>query len=230
MTRGAGEDHTVAGDEGDTTLINIGRVVRLQVQTASLKVPTGVGRAERYDPVALRAVPTLDFDGQGVVGRDGEATFADVHHPDHPQTKCRGTNAISIGFTSHYALMRDRFGEHVIDGIAGENIVVETDHPVSLADIGNGVIILATDGRRLRLPCVMAATPCLPFTRFALGLPPDQKLDRTVTGALQFLDGGTRGYYLAAPAELATIALGTGVFRSLKSAIPREGSRTTTDR
>ncbi len=210
-----------AGGEltGDPGWVHIGRVVRLQVQTASLKVPTGVGRAERYHPVALRPVPALEFDGQGVVGRDGEATLADVHHPAHPDTKCRGTNAISIGFTSHYDSMRDRFGPHLVDGIAGENIVVEADHPLSLTDLGGGVVILATDGRWLWLPLVMAATPCLPFARFALGLSPDQKPDRSVTEALRFLDGGTRGYYLAAPAELATIATGAEVFRYLPVAV-----------
>ena len=210
----------MVGNEAEPGSVPIGRVARLQVQTASLKVPTGVGRSERYDPVALRSVPALDLDGRGVVGKDGDATYADVHHPDHPDTKCRGTNAISIGFTGNYATMRERFGPHLVYGIAGENIIVETDCPVSLADLRGGVTIVATDGRRIRLPLVMAAAPCLPFTRFALGLPPERKPDRTVTEALQFLDGGTRGYYLAAPPELATVAVGAMTFLSGESITP----------
>ncbi len=49
----------------------------------------------------------------------------DIHHRSHPNTRSEGDNVISIGFTSHYSAMRKQFGEHMVDGIAGENIIIE---------------------------------------------------------------------------------------------------------
>src|SRR6266700_3918225 len=135
---------------------DIGRIVRLQIQRASLK--TGEKPTRVYDPTPLLAVDRL-----------------------------------SLGFTSHYALMRDRFGERITLGCAGENIIVETERRMVFADVEHGVALLAADGRELaRLEVLQVAEPCRPFSGWALGGVVEA---RVLKETLQFLEGGTRGYY-----------------------------------
>src|SRR4051812_414160 len=105
----------------------LGEIVKLQTQVESLKV--GGAPLRRYDPSALRQVAALSLSQDGVQGwtEDGQPV-SDVHNLTHPVSKNRGgSNGISICFSSHYAAMRTRFGEHVVDGIAGENILVALD-------------------------------------------------------------------------------------------------------
>ena len=190
----------------------IGVVVRLQVQRASLKA--GQSPRRRYDPAPLHAVPALLVTAAGVTGRDerGEAV-ADVHHRDHPASKNRaGSNGVSICFTSHYDAMRARFGPHLADGLAGENILVAADRRYDAAELAPGLVIETSSGERVRLEQVNVAAPCVEFARFALRFPDDLRPDRRVTEALAFLDGGTRGYYAVGPACGAPIAVGDRVF------------------
>jgi len=56
------------------------------------------------------------------------------------------------------------------------------------------VLIQTQDGQQIQLTQVCVAEPCAPFSTFALNLdtrPPAELLK----AALQFLDGGTRGFY-----------------------------------
>lgn len=190
----------------------IGAVVRLQVQESSLKV----GNAPRrwYEPGPIRAVPMLALDARGVVGRsEGGGTILDVHNAAHPASKNRsGTNGISVGFTSHYATMRARFGDHLADGIAGENILVETDRTYMGADLARGIAIEAAGGALIPLEDVIIAEPCVEFSRYALRYPLDAPSDRSVTDALNFLREGRRGFYAAYRGAPARIAVGTRVF------------------
>ena len=190
----------------------IGVVVRLQVQRASLKA--GQAPRRRYDPAPLHAVPALLVTAAGVTGRDerGEAV-ADIHHRDHPTSKNRaGSNGVSVCFTSHYDAMRARFGPHLADGLAGENILVATDRRFDEAELASGLVVETAAGERVRLEQVSVAAPCVEFARFALRFPDDLRPDRRVTEALTFLDGGTRGYYAVGPAAEARITLGDRVF------------------
>lgn len=105
----------------------IGPIVRLQVQTASLKV--GEAPRRRYDPSPLLHVPALALDADGAVGLipTGDPVV-DIHNRRHPSSRqSHGVNALSIGFTSHYDRMRERFGDAVVDGVAGENIIVASN-------------------------------------------------------------------------------------------------------
>ena len=178
----------------------LGEIVRLQVQTASLKVGTPPRR--RYDPAGLRQVAALSLTADGVRGwtEDGQP-LDDVHNLTHPASKNRGgSNGISIGFDAHYDAMRARFGEHLTDGIAGENILVALSGKPTLlaqADFLAGIAIEAEDGQPIRLERVIVAAPCAEFTRYALRFPDDARPDRTVTEGLQFLDDGMRGFYAA---------------------------------
>jgi hypothetical protein len=189
----------------------VGTIVRLQVQTASLKVE---GKPRRYDPAPLRVVPALRVTSGGVTGlADDGTTVADVHHADHPRSKNRqGTNGISLGFTAHYTAMRARFGDHLVDGIAGENILIEVSRRFEEDDLARGLVIEDGDGARLVLRPISVAAPCVEFARFAVRIPADVRSDTSVTEALRFLDGGMRGFYAVATGEPAQVRPGARVF------------------
>ncbi len=171
----------------------LGRIVRLQIQRSSLK--TGEKPRRSYDPAPLLAVDRVAVGPEGVLGESADgAWLVDVHHRAHPRTKNEdGVHGVSLGFTSHYALMHERFGERITLGCAGENIIVETTGRITVEDLDPGVALLAPDGRELvRLDVLQVAHPCRPFTGWALGGTVEADV---LKEQLQFLDGGTRGYY-----------------------------------
>jgi hypothetical protein len=188
----------------------IGTIVRLQIQESSLKVGD---KPRRYDPAPLRSVPAISLGPAGVVGlaENGE-TIVDVHHREHPSSKNRGgENGISLGFTAHYLAMRRRFGQHLVDGIAGENILIEADSPFSVEDLAAGVVVEGSGGRPLQLRPVIVAAPCVEFSRYALKFPDGARPDATVTEALRFLDAGMRGFYATYTGEPAVVEIGARV-------------------
>jgi len=192
-------------------MLFLGEIVNLQVQPVDLKV--GDRRKERYTPATMRSVPRLMVEEAGVWGLDEDGKpVPDVHHRDHPASKLRGTeNAISFGLTSHYAAIRERFGEHLVDAIAGENILIAADGPVSLEEVAGGLLVETARGS-VALGQVSVAHPCAPFSRFALGMGPDEPADLRVTEALRYLDGGMRGFYVAYSGAPVEIAVGDRVF------------------
>jgi hypothetical protein len=172
----------------------LGRIVRLQVQTANLKI--GDGRFEQFDPSGITVVDELEVNDGGVRGWRNGAELSDIHHRNHPQSKLRGRiNSISVGFTGHYDRMRQQFGDHLTNGIAGENILVEHSGLVTADDVERGLVLETAGGERIELESVVVAKPCAPFTRWSLRFPEGARPDRTVTEGLQFLDHGMRGFY-----------------------------------
>lgn len=167
----------------------IGRIERLQVQLGRLK--KGEKTDQVYDPGALRLVPALRLTAQGVVGLADGDEWLDVHHADHPASN-RKASAISFNFTSHYARMQERFGPRVAIGCAGENILIATDEIFDLADLARGIVVQTEDGQG-RFAGIAVAHPCRPFSRYVLQQ--DRPADETLKATLQFLDGGTRGFY-----------------------------------
>ena len=192
-------------------MLFLGEIVNLQVQPVDIKV--GDRRKERYTPDTMRSVPRLLVEEGGVWGLDeAGGRVPDVHHRDHPTSKLRGTeNAISFGLTAHYAAMRDRFGGHLADAIAGENILVATERPAAYEDVAGGLFVETSQGS-VELGQVAVAHPCAPFSRFALGMAPDEPADLRITEALRFLDGGRRGFYVSYRGAPTEIALGDRVF------------------
>jgi hypothetical protein len=189
----------------------IGTIVRLQIQESSLKVGD---KPRRYDPAPIQPVPALSVSSAGVVGlaENGE-TILDVHHRDHPASKNRrGENGISLGFTGHYREMRQRFGQHLADGIAGENILIEADRQFQVEELAAGVVVEGGPDRQLELRPVIVAAPCVEFSRYALKFSDDARPDATVTEALRFLDAGMRGFYATYAGEPAVVAVGARVF------------------
>ena len=140
--------------------------------------------------------------------RVDERETVDVHSAVHPDSRNRGNgNMLSVVFTGHYAILRDRYGEHMREGIAGENMLVEYDDRLELADVERGLAIEGADGRRIELDTVSVAHPCVEFSRFALD---DRNAPSTlVSNTLKFLDAGTRGFYAVVTSPLpARIELG----------------------
>src|SRR6058998_2422726 len=180
---------------------DLGRVVSLQVQRSSLK--TGEKTNRRYDPAPLLPVDRLLIGPDGALGEGPDGSWVvDVHHRAHPRTKNEdGAHGVSLGFTSHYAAMRERFGDRLTLGCAGENIVVETQRRIAFEDLEHGVALLGEGGNELaRLDVLQVAHPCRPFSGWALGgMVESDVLKET----LQFLDDGPRGFYC--------VVVGTGI-------------------
>jgi hypothetical protein len=173
----------------------LGRIVRLQIQRSSLK--TGEKPTRVYDPGPILPVERLAVGPDGALGYAADGSWVvDVHHRAHPQTKNEdGAHGLSLGFTSHYDMMRDRFGTGITDGCAGENILVQAERRFTFDDLaeGGGVVLLTASGQELvRLEVLQVAHPCRPFSGWALGTMVDSEV---LKETLQFLDGGTRGFY-----------------------------------
>lgn len=174
----------------------LGPITRLQIQRSSLK--TGEKPTRTYDPAPLLAVARLALSPDGVLGYGPDGGWiVDVHHRDHPATKNPdGLHGVSVGFTAHYGAMRQRFGERLTLGCAGENLIADTGSRLQLDDVARGFAILAPDGtERVRLRVLEVAHPCRPFTGWALGGTVEASV---LKEHLQFLEGGMRGFYCTA--------------------------------
>lgn len=184
----------------------LGTVVRLQVQRSRLK--PGERGCRVYDPAPLRQVDELEIGPRGVRGRlDHQPDAAtdpvdgwllDVHHADHPDSRnVKGVNGLSLLPVAHHDALRARYGDHLVDGAAGESLLLDTVGSWP-ADALAGTLLLETvDGSPLTLTGGMPAPPCVEFSRFCLGLPVGT-LGPEVEQALVDLDGGARGYYATA--------------------------------
>lgn len=188
----------------------IGRIKRLQIQRSTLKPRERLHRYYHPDPIL--GVPRLLLSPRGVIAlTDDEQEIIDLHHADHPQThNSKGKNGVSLGFTTHYQAMRAQFGAHLIDGIAGENILVEVNRAFALADLGQRIVIEQQQtGQHVYLYDFKVAAPCVEFTRYAVNhgtsLPAAE-----LKAALQFLDGGRRGFYARITEQEMPIAIQTG--------------------
>ncbi len=181
----------------------IGRVVRLQIQTGSLKLGEKPNRV--YDPSPLVPVAALHLSPRGAsaTAGDGESLF-DVHHADHPATKYEAGREVSFGFTSHYDHMRARYGERIATGCAGENILLETAGPermYRLEDFAGGLAFVSADaGATVALDAVTVADPCVEFSRFSLG--DTNASPQDLKPVLQFLGEGVRGYCFTPAGEI----------------------------
>lgn len=188
----------------------IGTVVRLQVQRSRLK--PGPRGSRTYDPAPLLEVDALEVGPRGVVGRLGDEAVLDVHHADHPDSRHRGGNGLSLLPRAHYDRMRQRFGDSLVDGVAGEGLLLDTAGPWA-ADALDGPLALETaDGGQLALSGAAVAAPCVEFTRYCLGRDAGSPDDDELVAALDALDGGTRGFYVT-PVGTGRIELGAQLLR-----------------
>jgi MOSC domain-containing protein YiiM len=179
----------------------IGTVVRLQVQRSRLK--PGPATTRVYDPAPLLEVALLDVGPRGVVG-DG---VLDVHHADHADTRnVKLRNGISVMTRSRYLALRESYGPHLVDGIAGESLLLDTEH---LDDL-SGELQLETDEGAIDAVSE-PAPPCVEFSRFVLGRGPGDVGPEVLT-TMKALDDGARGYYLQITGT-GTVRAGARLFR-----------------
>ena len=167
----------------------IGTVVRLQVQRSRLKL--GERGARVYDPLPLLEVTAVDVGPRGVVGITEDGPVLDVHHADHPDTRnTRLANGLSLLPRVHYARLRQTYGPHLVDGMAGESLLFDTDGPWRVEDLAGTLELETSDGGWLVLTDAVVAAPCVEFSRFCLAGP------GSVEAAISDLGDGVRGFYV----------------------------------
>lgn len=182
------------------------RIVRLQVQRGPVKV--GKAPLRSYRPEAIEPVDRLVAGPRGVLGVTGAGEeILDVHHQDHPHSRDRkGRAGVLFMGTGDYAALRARYGEHVVDGIAGETVLLDASAGLARLGLPPVATIFTADGP-LELHDVREAEPCVEFSRFCLRQDPSPVVDDAVRRALVDLDFGARGYRSVAQ-NAATIRLG----------------------
>lgn len=180
----------------------IGPIVRLQIQTVPIK-QKGIG----YTPEKILPVESAAVDAWGMIGLHADLWVVDAHHKSHPASRAGGRRPLSVGFTGHYRLMEERFGNAPV-GIAGENIIVDGP-PLSLADLGEGLLVETAGGDLLSLDRPRVAAPCVEFTSFMLGLDEVAPL-ADIAGPLAELHDGRRGFIVAADHAPTAVEVSVG--------------------
>jgi len=192
----------------------LGKVKLVQIQPSGLIIETPSG--DFYDASRRVEVSSLLITPLGI-----EATLADgkhvldIHHINHPDKAYGKKDLVSIGFTSHYEAMRKRFGMHMVDGIAGENIIIENDQEIWSDDLGQKIAIENPEkGQQVLLDLVKFAKPCNEFSHFATYSQHEKLPAKELKSTLQFLNNGRRGFLLVLSdgQENATIQSGNRVF------------------
>ena len=177
-------------------LRELGRVKLTQLQPSGLIIETPSGYF--YDPSRRVVVDRLKITSLGIeaITPEGEHVF-DIHHISHPEKAYDDDDLVCIGFTSHYAAMRVRFGEHMVDGIAGENIIIDFEQEVWPEDLGQQIGIENADtGHLALLDMVSFAAPCQEFSHFAAQSQYEKLPANKLKSILQFLGNGRRGFLL----------------------------------
>lgn len=195
-------------------LRELGRVKLVQVQPNGLIIETPSGYF--YDASRLVQVDSLTITSKGIEALTPEGEHVlDIHHIDHPDKAYDNDDLVCIGFTSHYQAMRAQFGEHMVDGIGGENITIEYDQEVWLGDLGQQIAIENADtGQMARLDVLSFAAPCAEFSHFASRSQNKKLPAAELKDTLQFLGKGRRGFLLvfSEDQEPATVHPGDRVF------------------
>ena len=192
----------------------LGIVKLVQVQPSGLIIETPSGSF--YHASRRVEVESLCITSRGIeaITPEGEQVL-DIHHLDHPDKAYDNNDLVCIGFTSHYEVMRAHFGDHMVDGIAGENIIIEYKQEVWPEDLGQRIAIENINtGRRALLDVVSFASPCEEFSRFAANSQHERLPTEKLKATLQFLGNGRRGYLLVLSdnQEPMTVRSGDRVF------------------
>ena len=177
-------------------LDSLGQIKLVQVQPSGLIIETPSGGF--YDASRRVKVERLLITSKGIEATTSEGEHVlDIHHLDHPDKAYDDDDLISIGFTAHYEAMRARFGEHMVDGAAGENIIIEFEEEVWPEDLGEQVVIENNSkDQRVSLDVVSFATPCEEFSHFAAQSQGAHLPAEELKSILQFLNNGRRGFLL----------------------------------
>jgi len=196
------------------TIRELGNVKLVQVQPSGLIIETPSGYF--YDVTRRVEVDRLLITSLGIEAITSEGDHVlDIHHINHPDKAYDNDDLVSIGFTSHYEAMRARFGEHMVDGSAGENIIIEYAAEVWTEDLGRQIAIESAEtGHRTLLDVVKYAAPCEEFSHFAANHQHERLPAAELKSTLQFLNNGRRGFLLVLSEgqEAASVQSGDQVF------------------
>ena len=182
----------------------LGRVALVQLQPNGLIIEKDGGYY--YDVTRRVEVDELIINSKGIeaVTGDGEIVL-DIHHLDHPDKEYDEDDLVSIGFTSHYQKMRKRFGKHMVNGSAGENIIIDFPGEIWLEDLGGKLAFENQDtGELLVLKDLQVAQPCDEFSHFAAQSQDDRLPAGELKEILQFLGKGRRGFLMVLEAGQAS--------------------------
>ena len=166
----------------------IGKIKLCQIQTERAK-----DRSENvYDPSRIHQTDFLELSVDGVVGyiASGEKRL-DVHHNQHHGSRSRGDNTLSICFTSHYERARRHFGQPLLEGCMGENLLVESNWEFRPGLPAQALAFQREGASQFIIKLTRVAPPCRAFSRYASGDANGENL----ASALRFLSDGGRGYY-----------------------------------
>jgi len=192
----------------------LGRVKLVQVQPSGLIIETPSGYY--YDVSRRVEVEKLLITSLGIEATTAKGEHVlDIHHINHPEKEYDNDDLVCIGFTSHYEAMRDRFGQHLEDGTAGENIIIEYDQEVWKDDLGQQIAIEDVEtGNKTLLDVLSYAAPCEEFSHFAANSQHEKLPAAELKKALQFLNNGRRGFLLVLSdgQEVGTVQAGDRVF------------------
>lgn len=178
------------------SLTLLGKITLTQLQPDGLIIETPTG--ELYDPSRLMAASHLTLTPQGIetATPEGERVL-DIHHLEHPGKAYDDDDLVCIGFTSHYAAMRARFGAHMQDGAAGENIIIDAQKEIWPEDLGQRIAIKNKQtGQISFLEVTRFAAPCAEFSHFAAHSQDKRMPAKELKDTLQFLGKGRRGFLL----------------------------------
>ena len=196
------------------TLRQLGHVKLVQVQPSGLIIETPAGYF--YDAIRRLEVDSLQITPLGIEATTPEGEHVlDIHHISHPDKAYDNDDLVCIGFTAHYEAMRGRFGEHMVDGIAGENIIIDYAEEIWPDDLDQRLAIENQDtGQKAMLDLVSFAAPCREFSRFATQSQREDLPANKLKETLQFLGNGRRGFLLVLSEgqETAVVRRGDKVF------------------
>lgn len=196
----------------------LGQVSLVQLQPTGLiietpdKTPTGF----LYDTTRLVEADRLVITPLGIEATilEGEHML-DIHHINHPDKAYDDDDLVCIALTSHYDAMRAYFGEHMVNGSAGENIIIECSEELWLDDLGQKMGIENQDtGEMAIFEIVRSASPCVEFSQFCSRKQYEKMPAELMKDILKFLGNGRRGFLLVLDKvhDAVTVSPGDKVF------------------
>lgn len=174
----------------------LGQVLLVQLQPNGLIIEKDGGYF--YDVSRRVEVDQLTINPKGIetVTPEGEHVL-DIHHLDHPDKEYDDDDLVCIGFSAHYDKMRERFGDHLVYGSAGENIIIKAPDEIWLSDLGNQIGIENQEtGQMLVLDQIQVANPCEEFSHFVAQMEQERLPASDLKEILQFLEHGRRGFLM----------------------------------
>lgn len=177
----------------------LGTVKLVQLQPNGLIIEKSSGYF--YDETRRVEVDQLLINKKGIEATTPNGVHVlDIHHLDHPDKEYDDDDLVCIGFTSHYDKMRERFGDHMVYGSAGENIIIEYSDEIWLDDLGDKLAIENHQtGQMLILEQIQVAAPCEEFSHFAAQKQDERLPPRDLKEILKFLSDGRRGFLMVLP-------------------------------